>query len=209
MPKTFSNIGSFSSSSHCLLHSSGCSWQLHHLPPRYSCVFFSTMLSLQPQCLPAPWKYYSFILLTSLVAQIAAVLVPIIIGMWISTGGAVIAQRYLLKPFIWIFWSNPLQYTLNSLTSIAFYCDTYKAECLNGGANMACLNDPSKCLQCNCPRLLDANNTFVWTQLQFNRSLNHGRIKIDMLALACFCILFRFMAFLALKYKKSNGMFSK
>jgi hypothetical protein len=135
------------------------------------------------------------------VFQIAAVLVPIVIGFWTATGGSVVPKKKILNTVIWIFWTNPIQYALNSLTSITFFCDTNKPECLNNGANMACLNSAAACAQCNCPRVSDLNDVFVWTQLQFNRSLNNARIPIDMLVLAMFVIFFRFVTAVLLYFR--------
>lgn len=134
--------------------------------------------------------------------QVAAVLVPIVIGFWISTGGSVVPKRKILKTVIWIFWSNPIQYALNAMTSIAFFCDTEKPECLDSGRNLACLNTPSACPRCSCDRLDDANNIFAWTQLKNNRSLNHSRVPLDMLTLALFCGLFRLVTAIVLRYQK-------
>jgi len=146
-----------------------------------------------------------FIVVISPKPQIAASVVPIIIGFWTSTGGSVVPKRKLLKTVIWVFWSNPLQYALNALTSIAFFCDTNKPSCLDSGTNMACLNDPTACPRCDCDRLIDAKNAFVWTTLQYNRTLRNDLIPYDMLALALFAILFRIGTFAALSYQKRKN----
>ncbi|KAJ7522819.1 hypothetical protein O6H91_18G028200 [Diphasiastrum complanatum] len=139
-----------------------------------------------------------------LLPQIAATLVTIFVGMWVATAGAVVPKKKILHQFLGIFWTNPLQYAINSLTSIAFYCDTEKPECLNNGLNASCLNDPSACPQCNCPRLYDSNNIFVWTQLKFAKSLNHARIPYDILALLVFVIFFRVMTFAIWNYNETK-----
>lgn len=141
--------------------------------------------------------------------QVAAVLVPIVIGFWTSTGGAVVPKRMILKTVIWIFWTNPIQWVLNALTSIAFFCDTNKATCLDSGRNLACLNDPSACPLCDCKRLDDARNAFLWTTIQFNRSLDHGRVPLDMLVLALYCLLFRVATALAISFFNRKRLANK
>ena len=133
--------------------------------------------------------------------QVAAVLISIIIGFWTSTAGAVVPKRRLLKTVIWVFWTNPLQWTLNSLLSIAFFCDTNKPTCADSGRNLACLSSAAACPQCDCKRL-DDTGAFFWNTLQFNRSLDHSRIPLDMLVLALYCLLFRVLTLLASVYKK-------
>lgn len=134
--------------------------------------------------------------------QIASVAVPIVIGIWISTGGLVVPRKKVLAQFIWVFWTNPLQYALDGLTSIAFYCDLEKPSCLNSGNNTACRQQPDACPSCDCPRLTDTNNTFVWQQLVNVRSLDRSRVPFDMMALVLFAILFRVLTLLAFKYMK-------
>jgi len=150
-----------------------------------------------------------FIVIISPVPQVAAVLVPIIIGFWTSTGGSVVPKRMILKDVIWIFWTNPIQWVLNSLTSITFFCDTNKPTCLDSGRNLACLKDPTACPQCDCKRLHDAGNAFVWTTIKYNRSLHHGRIPIDMLVLALYCVFFRVAAALAVYFLKRKRLANK
>eukprot|EP00250_Pteridium_aquilinum_P022490 c25391_g3_i1 orf=250-2904(-) len=143
----------------------------------------------------------TLIAVVSPMPQIASVLVPIVIGMWISTGGLVVPRNKIHKLFIWVFWTNPLQYALDGLTTIAFYCDLDKPSCLDSDQNN-CLNDPSKCPSCDCPRLEDANNIFVWRQLTNIRSLDYTRVPYDMVALLLFAIVFRVLTLLAFKYTR-------
>lgn len=56
--------------------------------------------------------------------QAASVLVSILISIWIPTGGLVLVYQKFTAGLIWLYWTNPLQYALNALTSISFYCDT-------------------------------------------------------------------------------------
>lgn len=138
--------------------------------------------------------------------QIAAVIIPIVIGFWTSTGGSVVPKKKILKTVVWVYWTNPLQYVLNALTSIAFFCDTNKSTCLDSGRSLACLSDPNACPLCDCKRLDDAGHAFLWTTLQFNRSLDHSRVPLDMLVLALFCIFFRLAAACVITYRKQKAM---
>jgi hypothetical protein len=139
-------------------------------------------------------------------AQFAAVIISIIIGFWTATGGSVVPKRRILPTVLWVFWSNPLQYVLNALTSIAFFCDTNKPTCLNSGRNLACLSDPTACPRCDCKRLDDAGNAFLWTTLKHNRSLNNSRVPLDMLVLALFCVFFRIAAGILISYRKHQRL---
>lgn len=141
--------------------------------------------------------------------QIAAVIIPIIIGFWTSTGGSVVPKMKILTTVVWVYWTNPLQYALNALTSIAFFCDTNKPTCLDSGHNLACLSDPTACPQCDCKRLDDAGHAFLWITLKSNRSLDNSRVPLDMLALALFCVVFRLAAGLVITYRKQKRLASK
>ena len=72
--------------------------------------------------------------------------------------------------------------------------------------NEACRLDQSACPTCDCPRLKDSTplNTFVWTQISTNRSLDYSWVGYDMLALAVAAVIIRFLTFLAAKYLKHN-----
>ena len=131
-------------------------------------------------------------------------LVPIVVGIWVATGGLVVPRNRILSQFLGIYYTNPLQYALDGLTSIAFYCDVNKTACMNNGMNGACRLDQSACPTCDCPRLNDSTpvNTFVWTQISTNRSLDYSWVGYDMLALAVAAVIIRFLTFLAAKYLK-------
>ena len=140
---------------------------------------------------------------TLFILQIASVLVPVIVGIWVATAGLVVPKRKLLSQFIWIYWTNPLQFALDGLTSVAFFCDLDKPSCLNAGRNPACASNPSVCPTCDCPRLSDSpTSTFVWSQISYNRSLHYSRVPYDMLALFLSAVIIRFLTFMALKYMK-------
>ncbi|KAG6540811.1 hypothetical protein Mapa_017836 [Marchantia paleacea] len=139
------------------------------------------------------------------VPQIAGVIVTIMIGAWTGTSGVVIPKKRIPPQAVWIFWTNPIQYALNSLTSLSFYCDVDSAKCLNGGLNTTCATDPLACPQCDCPRLSDANNAFVWTTLKANRTLKNDRIGLDMVALLGFIVLFRFLTIMGWRWRDARA----
>ncbi|KAL2613833.1 hypothetical protein R1flu_025525 [Riccia fluitans] len=143
----------------------------------------------------------------TVVPQISSVLVTIMIGAWTSTSGVVIPKLVMPTQGLWLYWTNPLQYALNSLTSIVFYCDVNAARCLDGGRNPSCLTDPSACPQCDCKRLRDANlnNIFVWSRLKSTRTLDHERIGYDILALLSFAILVRFLTYLVWRWRDARA----
>lgn len=50
-------------------------------------------------------------------------LVSMLISLAIPTSGLVLVRDRYVQPYIWLYWLNPLQYALNALTSLVFYCD--------------------------------------------------------------------------------------
>ncbi|KAH7282783.1 hypothetical protein KP509_35G047300 [Ceratopteris richardii] len=143
----------------------------------------------------------AFLAVVSPTPVIASVLVPIVVGIWISTAGLVVPRSMILNTFIWVFWTNPLQWALDGLTSVAFYCVLDKPSCLNSNLNPECETDIKACPQCDCPRM-SGTNVFVWRQISNIRSLDYGRIPYDMIALLLFAILFRVLTVLAFKYTR-------
>lgn len=132
--------------------------------------------------------------------QVAGTLVTIFTGFWVATSGLVVPKRKILPYLTWIFWTNPLQYALTALTSLVFFCDVDAADCLNNGLNAACATSAAACPQCHCQRLKDTGK-FVWTTIRYNRSLNYGDIKYDMLVLFGFIVVFRTATFAVWKYQ--------
>ena len=137
--------------------------------------------------------------------QIPAVLIPMLTGIWITTGGYILPLSKIKGAYIWLFWTNPLQYALNSLTSLAFYCDTTSPQCSTPG----CATTPSSCPSCHCPRLLDYGNVFVWDNLRTQRSLQIERVGLDSVYLACFALLLRLLTYIALRVLRHNTQSSK
>lgn len=105
---------------------------------------------------------------------LAAFAVSIVTSLWVSASGVVVLLSDI-KFYKWMYWSNPLQYAMNVMTSISFYCNTE-----------GCVS------QCNCPRLQDGS--FVWDRLETLRSLSHERIDLDILILSAMCLLFASLA---------------
>ncbi|KAL3689857.1 hypothetical protein R1sor_016166 [Riccia sorocarpa] len=143
------------------------------------------------------------------VPQISSVLVTIVIGALTSTSGVVIPKLVLHPQGVWLYWINPIQYALNSLTSIAFYCDVNSSDCMDSGRNPSCLTNQLACPRCDCHRLRDSNNMFVWSRLKATRTLDHGRIGYDILALVCFALLFRTMTVFIWRYRDAKAEKSK
>ena len=137
--------------------------------------------------------------------QIASVLIPMLTGAWITTGGYILPRSKMEGAYLWMFWTNPLQYALNSLSSLAFFCDTASPQCSPPG----CATTPSSCPSCLCPRLRDYGNVFVWTQLKTQRSLDRERVGLDWLFLGCFCLLLRLLTYCALRLLRHNTQVSK
>ncbi|KAL3679045.1 hypothetical protein R1sor_022001 [Riccia sorocarpa] len=141
--------------------------------------------------------------------QIASVAVTIIIGAWTSTSGVVIPKLVMHPQGVWLYWSNPLQYALNTLTSIVFYCDVNSSDCLDNGRNPSCATSQLACPRCSCERLRDLNNIFAWSRLKVTRTLDHERIGYDILALVCFAVLFRLLTLVYWRWRDSRDEKSK
>eukprot|EP00850_Spirogloea_muscicola_P004781 SM000021S06414 [mRNA] locus=s21:129930:140406:+ [translate_table: standard] len=135
---------------------------------------------------------------------LALIVIPILISLWVPSNGYVVVKRKVVDPYIWLFWSNPLQYALNALTSLVFFCNTDGPLCKRGGQNLMCAINPAACPMCTCPRLHDTRNVFVWDTISASRSLNHSQIGLDMMALALFSVFFRVASYLALRYLRHN-----
>nr|CAB3462347.1 unnamed protein product [Digitaria exilis] len=54
---------------------------------------------------------------------LAAFLVSIITSMWVSASGVVVLFSDI-RFYKWMYWTNPFQYAMSTLTTISFYCDT-------------------------------------------------------------------------------------
>ncbi|GLT33902.1 hypothetical protein SLA2020_084550 [Shorea laevis] len=57
------------------------------------------------------------------VPTLAAFAVSIVTSLWVSASRVVVVLSDI-KFYKWIYWSNPFQYEMNTLTSISFYCNT-------------------------------------------------------------------------------------
>uniref|UniRef100_J3NE90 ABC transporter domain-containing protein n=1 Tax=Oryza brachyantha TaxID=4533 RepID=J3NE90_ORYBR len=115
---------------------------------------------------------------------LAAFLVSIITSMWVSASGVVVVFSDI-RFYKWMYWTNPFQYAMNTLTTISFYCDTSQCQ--------TC---------CSCPRLPDG--TYVWDRIAIIRSLNQERVCADVMTLAGMCTMFATLAFLFFIVLKHN-----
>eukprot|EP00475_Leptophrys_vorax_P006508 TRINITY_DN14029_c0_g2_i1.p3 TRINITY_DN14029_c0_g2~~TRINITY_DN14029_c0_g2_i1.p3 ORF type:complete len:193 (-),score=6.95 TRINITY_DN14029_c0_g2_i1:108-635(-) len=134
-------------------------------------------------------------------AETATIIIPVIINIWNITSGFMIPKSSIPSFWIWLYWLNPTQFALNSLLSIAFYCDTSAPSPCSAPA---CPTTPSACPACTCPRLTDQNNVLVWSAAEQQRSLNKGNIGYNVLALLGFIVVFRFGSYLGLRFMRYN-----
>ncbi|CAK9181175.1 unnamed protein product [Ilex paraguariensis] len=119
------------------------------------------------------------------VPTIAAFIVSIVTSLWVSASGVVVVLPDI-KFYKWMYWSNPFQYAMNSMTSISFYCNM--KDC---GSN------------CRCPRLPDGS--YVWDRLAEVRALSYARMDTDMLTLSAMCMLFACLASIFFVIFKHNS----
>ncbi|CAM6092842.1 unnamed protein product [Calypogeia fissa] len=129
-------------------------------------------------------------------AETATIIIPIIINFWNMTSGFMIPRNQIPNFWIWLYWCNPTMYALNSLTSIAFYCDTDNPPC------NTCTTSLTSCPGCTCVRLKEENNMLTWTVLTLSRSLRYDYRTRDMCVLFGFILAFSLMGVLALKYMR-------
>ncbi|GAQ83468.1 hypothetical protein KFL_001490085 [Klebsormidium nitens] len=127
----------------------------------------------------------------------SSVIVTCITSMWIATAGLVLPRVLIPDVYIWVYWTNPFQYALQGMTSVAFFCDTTTAACSAPGCATR------SCPGCDCTRLSD-NPSFVWTALKSQRNLHEGQAKWDIFYLFLFCVAFRLLTWVALKTLKHN-----
>lgn len=116
---------------------------------------------------------------------LAAFLVSIITSMWVSASGVVVLFSDI-RFYKWMYWTNPFQYAMGTLTTVSFYCDTSLCQG-----------------QCSCPRLPDGS--YVWDRIARIRSLSQERICADVATLAGMCTTFAMLAFLFFIVLKHNS----
>ncbi|XP_077240342.1 pleiotropic drug resistance protein 1-like [Tasmannia lanceolata] len=119
------------------------------------------------------------------VPTLAAFAVSIVTSMWVSASGVVVVFSDI-KFYKWLYWSNPFQFAMNTLTSISFYCETKQ-----------CGSD------CRCPRLPDGS--YVWERLKSTRTLRENMINTDIAILTGMCVLFSSLAFIFFVLLKHNS----
>ncbi|CAI5462083.1 unnamed protein product, partial [Closterium sp. Yama58-4] len=134
--------------------------------------------------------------------QTATVIIPVIVNIWNITSGFMIPKTDIPSFWVWLYYLNPTQFALNSLLSIAFYCDTTTP----GGPCSApgCATNPAACPNCTCTRISDQGNVLAWSAAEQQRSLNRGNIGWNVLALLAFVVVFRAGAYLGLRFIKYN-----
>jgi ABC-type multidrug transport system permease subunit len=130
--------------------------------------------------------------------QVATIIIPIIVNFWNMTSGFMIPKSKIPNFWIWLYWVNPTQYTINSLIAIAFYCDVELPSC------STCTLDPTTCPSCNCVRVKDEGNVLAWLIMQSAMSLNYNSRYKNMGALFGLNIVFMVGCVLALRYMKYN-----
>ncbi|CAN6348072.1 unnamed protein product [Urochloa humidicola] len=116
---------------------------------------------------------------------LAAFIVSIITSMWVSASGVVVLFSDI-RFYKWMYWTNPFQYAMSTLTTISFYCNTSQCQ-----------------RQCSCPRLPDGS--YVWDRIASIRSLSQERIFADVVTLAGMCTTFAVLAFLFFIVLKHNS----
>ncbi|RCV18807.1 hypothetical protein SETIT_3G332900v2 [Setaria italica] len=116
---------------------------------------------------------------------LAAFLVSIITSLWVSASGVVVLFSDI-RFYRWMYWTNPFQYAMSTLTTISFYCDTSQCQ-----------------RQCSCPRLPDGS--YVWDRIASIRSLSQERTCTDVVTLAGMCTTFAVLAFLFFIVLKHNS----
>jgi ABC-type multidrug transport system ATPase subunit/ABC-type multidrug transport system permease subunit len=116
---------------------------------------------------------------------LAAFLVSIITSLWISASGVVVLFSDI-RFYKWMYWTNPFQYAMSTLTTISFYCDTSLCQ-----------------RQCSCPRLPDGS--YAWDRIASIRSLSQERIDADVVTLAGMCTTFAVLALLFFIILKHNS----
>ncbi|CAN6343362.1 unnamed protein product [Urochloa humidicola] len=116
---------------------------------------------------------------------LAAFIVSIITSMWVSASGVVVLFSDI-RFYRWMYWTNPFQYAMSTLTTISFYCDISLCQ-----------------RQCSCPRLPDGS--YVWDRIASIRSLSQARIFADVVTLAGMCTAFAVLAFLFFIALKHNS----
>lgn len=113
------------------------------------------------------------------------------------TSGFMIPKNKIPQFWIWLYWVNPTQYTINSLTAIAFHCDVEVPPC------NACVElNPASCPDCNCVRVTDEGNLLAWFIMRDSMSLDYPSRYRNMGMLAFFNVLFMCAGVIALRFMK-------
>lgn len=113
------------------------------------------------------------------------------------TSGFMIPKSKIPSFWMWLYWANPTQYALNSLTSIAFHCDLDAPLCQTCNVTV-----PTSCPDCPCVRLQDQGNVLAWYVIQSLMSLDYSKRHESMGILLLFIGLFMVASVVALRYMK-------
>ncbi|KAH9289369.1 hypothetical protein KI387_033486 [Taxus chinensis] len=132
------------------------------------------------------------------VPTLASFAVSILTSIWVTSSGVVVNYSEMSGFLKALFWSNPFQYAMNTLTSLSFFCDTKSPQCLK-----KCTQDGLECPPCDCKTLPD--NTFAWDRLRDTRFISEARIPTDFSALTGMCFIFAGLAFMFFVIFKHNS----
>lgn len=112
------------------------------------------------------------------------------------TSGFMITKSKIPNFWIWLYWVNPTQYTINTLTSIAFYCDVGTPPC------DSCSLLPNTCPDCPCAHVADQNNLLAWLIMESSMSLDYHARHKNMGILGVFICVFMVATVIALRFMK-------
>eukprot|EP00897_Mesotaenium_endlicherianum_P003901 jgi/Mesen1/3539/ME000198S02743 len=133
-------------------------------------------------------------------AETATIIIPVVITIWNIMSGFLIPKSEISTFWSWLYWLNPTRYALNSLTAIAFYCDTEEGPCSPPGCEL----NPAACPACDCVRLKDAGDALTWQAIRSLRDLKYDSRSGYMTILFLFNVVFRSSASLAVTYMRFN-----
>lgn len=112
------------------------------------------------------------------------------------SSGFMIPKKKIPQFWIWLYWVNPTQYTINSLSAIAFHCDVEHPPC------NTCTLSPTSCPDCPCVRVQDEGNILAWFMMRDGMSLDYDARHKNMGILMFFNLLFMVAGVIALRFMK-------
>lgn len=129
-------------------------------------------------------------------AQVATLIIPVVVNIWNMTSGFMIPKKKIPSFWMWLYWINPTQFTLNSLAAIAFHCDLDNPPC------DTCTLLPTSCPECPCVRVQDQDNMLAWYIMKDSMSLDYTKRYENMGVLLMFNLFFMIASVFALKCMK-------